>query len=351
MYNFSESINIGSFTVGHEQPVFIIAEAGVAHFGSVDRAKQLVDMAVAANADAVKFQIFRTEDLISPVCPEWRERLKPKELEFSAFLEIKTYCEQKGILFLATAHDEKSFEYLVGLDVAAYKVGSGEVDNGPFLKTILSQNKPVLLSTGLHNKESIQNIVKLARQVNNPNLILLHCNTAYPTPIKQSNLRSICWMRDHFKTLVGYSDHTVGMTVPLAAVALGACVIEKHICLEKFTEGSQDCKVACKEVELIEFVKAIRDTEQSMGHYDKHVIKEAEASVLWARKSIVADKDLQPGHIVTAEDIKIRRPGTGIAPGLLDKVLGKRLIQEVSQDCLIQWEDLECQSHQEKSAS
>lgn len=348
---FSESIQIGDVKVGHRDPVFVIAEAGVAHFGSMATARQLVDMAVAANANAVKFQIFITDELVSPVSPEWQARLRSKELPFSAFVEIKAYCDSKGILFLATAHDEKSFEFLISLDVAAYKVGSGEVDNTAFLEKILLQNKPVVLSTGLHDKDALQGVIELAYQCGNSQLILLHCNTAYPTPVEQSHLKSIWWMRDHFKIPVGYSDHTIGTTVPLAAVALGACVIEKHICLDNSVSGSQDCQVALQREELINFVKGVRDTENSLGDYGKQIVESARSSVLWARKSLVVAADKAAGQVLEREDILIKRPGTGISPLYLNEVIGMRLRRAVTQDSLFAWEDFECQEYQEKSVS
>ena len=347
---FAQSIQIGEKTISHDNPVFIIAEAGVAHFGSVENAKLLIDMAVEANADAVKFQIFSTDELVSSTCPEWQERLRSKELPYEAFIELKDYCERKGIMFLATAHEEKSFEFLKTLEVPAYKVGSGELENYSFLNKIFAEEKPVILSTGLHTREAIENIAKIATTNNNPNLILLHCNTAYPTPVEHSSLKCIWWLRDKFRTLVGYSDHTIGYTVPIAAVALGACVIEKHICLDKNTKGSQDCKVACDQHDLSLFVQAVRDTEAAIGHYEKHLSQEVKTSSLWARKSIVAARDLRSGEVITQADVVIRRPGTGISPADLDKVLGRRVLKPLSRDSLIQWDDIECQTLQEKSA-
>lgn len=348
---FSEIIQIGDFKVGHNQPVFIIAEAGVAHFGSLEKAMQLVDMAVEAKADAVKFQIFITDELISPVSEEWRNRLRTKELDFDSFKKIKAYCQQQGIMFLATAHDQKSFDFLLSLDVPAFKVGSGELDNFVFLETIFKHKKPVILSTGLHNKQAIAQVVQLALNCSNPDLILLHCNTAYPTAVEESHLKSIWWMRDQFKTQVGYSDHTVGMTVPLAAVALGASVVEKHICLDKTESGSQDCYVALEANELIEFVRAARQTQAALGEYGKQVIEAAKLSVLWARKSLVLACNKQAGQVLKQQDLCIKRPGTGISPEALTQILGQRLQRDVLGGQLLTWDDLECQTDPKKSAS
>ncbi len=336
-----QTIQLGTRTVGPGQPVFIIAEAGVAHFGSMENAYALVDMAVAAKADAVKFQIFKTDNLISHVNPEWRERLRPKELPYGAFNEIKAYCDKRGVLFLATAHEEESADFLETLNVPAYKIGSGEVENLPYFDHLARKGKPLIISTGLHSEDAIQAILDTCYTAGNRNIVLLHCNTAYPTPVEQSNLRTIGWLAKRFNVPVGYSDHTVGTTVPVAAVALGACVIEKHICIDKNTAGSQDCKVACDADDLPTMVQGIRDVEAALGGAEKRVADAAQRSFDWARKSLVAARALPAGTVLSREHLVTKRPGTGISPTRLNDVIGKRVTRAVTADELLQWGDLE----------
>ena len=336
----AEPIRIGNRLVGPDQPVFVIAEAGVAHFGSLDTAFRLVDLAVEARADAVKFQIYTTDRLISHECPEWQNRMRSKELSYEAFFKIKSYCDQRGILFLATAHEESSADFLESLDVPAYKIGSGEIDNLPFYSHMAKKGKPLLISTGLHDENAIRDIIAACHKVGNSQIILLHCNTAYPTPPKDSHLRSIPWMQEKFRIPVGYSDHTIGIAIPLAAVALGACLIEKHICLRKDQEESQDCHVACDAEDMRRLVEGIREIEVALGTPPKTVPNSCRQSLQWARKSLTAKHDLKAGSVITEDVLIAKRPGTGISPKDLNKVVGKRLKKDVARDCLIRWEDL-----------
>lgn len=341
MRSSRNTIQFGRYTVGAGHPVFVIAEAGVAHFGSIENAFKLVDMAVAAKADAVKFQIFKTDSLISHVNAEWRERLRPKELPYDAFKLIKTYCEQCGILFLATAHEEESADFLATLDVPVYKIGSGEVGNLPYFAHLASKGKPLIISTGLHDEAAIQAILDTCHAVGNRDIALLHCNTAYPTPVEQSNLRTLAWLAARFKVPVGYSDHTIGTTVPLAAVALGACILEKHICIDKNTAGSQDCRVSCDAEDLPKLVQGIRDIEAALGSEKKIVANAAQNSFDWARKSLVMTQDLPAGAVISAAHLVAKRPGTGITPARVREVIGKKLRCAVQSDTLLRWEDFE----------
>jgi N,N'-diacetyllegionaminate synthase len=330
-------VSLNGRTIGNGEPAFIVAEAGVAHFGSVARAFKLVDMAVDAGADAVKFQVFKTESLVSRIAPDWIERLKPKELPYDAFKRIRDYCDRKRMLFFATAHEEESADFLESINVPAFKIGSGEVKNIPFIRHVAKKNATMIISTGLHTLNDIRDVLEACRQEQNTNTVLLHCVTAYPSPAAEVNLRAIETLRKKFNVPVGYSDHTVGCAIPLAAVAAGACVIEKHICLDKKTEGSQDCRVACDRKDLIVFIKAVREIEAAMGDGKKIVSEAARKSMLWARKSIVASRDLPSRHVLSPEDIRFKRPGTGISPAESDKVLGRVLKKAVKQDDLIVW--------------
>lgn len=336
----NSSFEIAGRQIGMGAPCFVIAEAGVAHFGSLDIARSLIDMAAEANADAVKFQVFKTDRLVSAEAPEWVTRLRPKELPFSAFEELKRYAESIGILFLATAHEEYSADFLQELNIPAFKIGSGEVNNLPFLRHLARKGRPLLISTGLHDDAAIQSIVDICNSEGCGELALLHCVTAYPTPYNEANLRAIPVMQHRYRVPVGYSDHTVGIEVPLAAVALGAVIIEKHICLDKNTAGSQDCRVACDRRDLRALVVQTRHIEDALGSGVKTVAESAKRSLEWARKSLVARHPLKVGHRLTSDDIVIKRPGTGIRPDEMEGAIGKFLIRSLKYDEVIRWEYL-----------
>jgi N-acetylneuraminate synthase/N,N'-diacetyllegionaminate synthase len=337
------TIRIADRTVGPGHPCFIIAEAGVCHFGSYDMARALVDMAVEAGADAIKFQVFKTERLVSSVLPDWVKRLKPKELPYAAFADLEKYCKEKGIIFFATAHEEESADFLASLDVPVMKVGSGEVDNTPFIRHLAGKGRPLIISTGLHDERAIEEVLRAAASGGCGDVALLHCVTAYPTPPAQANLRSIPWMARKFGCPVGYSDHTLGYEIPLAAVALGATIIEKHISLDKQIAFSQDAKVSCDRADLVAMVRAIRNVEAALGVEGKSVASAARSSEHWARKSVVAARDLAAGTVLAAGDVVLKRPGTGIPPDRFEEVIGRRLARAMSADEVLQWSDLAAQ--------
>lgn len=339
--NWSKAFRIGNRTVGDSTPSFIVAEAGVAHFGSVKKAFKLVDLAVEAGVDAVKFQIFRTEELISSLAPTWRKRMQPKELASEAFREIKQYCRAKGILFFATAHDEPSLDDLDALDVPAYKIGSGEVQNWQFLDKVARRGKPVILSTGMYTLEDVSQALEVIAQTGNPELAVLHCVTAYPTPPAEVNLLAIKSIREKFDVVTGYSDHTEGYHFPLAAVVLGAKIIEKHISLDFNVPNAQDWKVSCGSDDLRMMVNQIREIEAGFGTGVKEPGESERHSLAWARKSLVAACKIFPGEVVTREKIKFKRPGSGIRPSEVERVVGRRARVEIENDSVIEWEHLE----------
>lgn len=337
----SQIFSIADKKVGKNCPVFIIAEAGVAHFGSAKKALKLVDLASSAGADAVKFQIFETNSLISKESPEWRERLVTKELPQSAFVEIQQYCQERGIIFLATAHDDNSLVFLESLNVPAYKIGSGEVANWPFLQKVASLRKPIIFSTGMYKMDDIRQAVTAMLATDNRDLAALHCVTSYPTPAEEVNLRAIQTISREFDMITGYSDHTRGFHFPLAAVALGARIIEKHITLDFDVPNSQDWKVSCGPDDLHLMVEQIREIETGLGTGEKNISASERASIAWARKSIVASRDLRKGETVSLEAIAAKRPGTGIPPSDIEKIVGRVLKKDISRDSLLQWEHFE----------
>ena len=339
-YSFNKKVSIAGRKIGDGEKIFVIAEAGVAHFGSIKRAFKLVDVAVDAGADAVKFQVFKTENLVSSIAPDWIKRLKPKELPYDSFRKIKSYCDKKGILFFATAHDEESADFIEDLGVPAVKIGSGEVKNLPFISHIARKRKPLIISTGLHSLEDIHDILDECSKEGIKQIVLMHCITAYPAPLSEVNLSAIRTMKETFNVPVGYSDHTVGVTIPLASVAAGACVIEKHICLDKKTKSSQDCRVACDRKDFSGFIKAVREIEAAIGDGKKVVSASSKKSMSWARKSIVTACKLSAGHKLSPEDIVFKRPGTGMPPVDAKKVIGRRLVRDIERDNLILWKHL-----------
>jgi N,N'-diacetyllegionaminate synthase len=327
--------------ISDTHPVYIVAEAGALHFGSLGKAKILVDIAVNAGADAVKFQLFKAENFISKIAsPTWFERMKSKELSYDKFVVIKDYCDKRGITFLASAHDEESFDFLDNiLKPAAFKIGSGELQNYGYIEKIASRGKPIILSTGMYNLKQVIDSIKVILKTGNNNLILLHCVTLYPTPANRVNLNAIPVLRN-LGFLTGYSDHTIGFHIPLAAVTIGACMIEKHIAIDKNIAGSQDCLVSCNAKELIEMVRQIREVKGALGRHQKKPSREEEGSKEWAQKSIVAKRVIAVGEELVESMICFKRPGVGLSPDRIGEVIGKTAERTIRQGEIIGLKDL-----------
>lgn len=341
MEKLKKVVEIDRKRIASGSPVFVIAEAGVNHFGNIEIAKHLIDMAVIARADAVKFQIFKTENLVSSVAPDWIERLKPKELPYPAFKILKDYCEKKSIIFLATAHDDESFDFLKTLNPPAYKIGSGEVSNVEYLKKIARQKKTVILSTGMHDIDDVREAVGIFLSEGNDNLAILHCVTCYPPAPEDINVKAIHTLQKEFQCPVGYSDHTMGNDIVLAAVAIGASIIEKHIAVSKNAPGSQDCLVSCEEKDLIELVNSIRKIEKAMGTGEKIPSDRELKSKEWARKSIVAKRDICKGETITGDMLILKRPGNGMSPRKIPDIVGRRAKNDIKADTLLCCDDIE----------
>jgi N-acetylneuraminate synthase/N,N'-diacetyllegionaminate synthase len=338
MHRFSKKFVIDSKPVGEESPVYIIAEAGVSHFGSKEKAFQLVNLAVEAGADAVKFQIFDVDNMISMELPEWKDRLASRQLPNEAFCDIQRYCRKRNITFLATAHDEQSFDFLLELDVPAVKIGSGEVWNWPYLRRVAQVKKPVIISTGLYRLDEVNQALSVLADAGCRDVAVLHCVTRYPVPPSEAGLGNILKMRQIQGAVVGYSDHTKGIHFPIAAVALGAKVLEKHITLDFDVPNAQDWKVSCGPDDFPELVRLVREIEMGLNVNNEPMEKE---STVWAIKSLVAQRDIKPGEVITAGDLTIKRPGTGIPPSDFEKVIGRRVKTDINKDCVIKKEFLE----------
>ncbi len=337
---FSSRFRIAGREVGEDCPAYLIAEAGVAHFGNLEKALRLVDMASEAGADAVKFQIFDTDALIGREAVAWRERLSSRCLPYQDFVSIRDYCAGKGITFFATAHDEPSLEFLDELEVPVYKIGSGEVDNWPFISQVAKRGKPVILSTGMYTFEKIAKALDVIFEAGNREVAVLHCVTNYPSPPDEINLRVMDAIREAFDMVTGYSDHTAGIHISLAAIARGAQVLEKHISLDFNVPDAQDWKVSCGPEGLSDLIGQARDIEASLGSGERVPNPAELESVLWARKSLVTKKAMKAGDELTLDVLAFKRPGTGIPPSDAEKVVHRRINVDLESDTVIQWEHL-----------
>lgn len=334
---------------------FIIAEAGVNHNGSLDTAKMLVNIASDAGADAVKFQTFNADKLViaSAAKAEYQiknmgtsesqlEMLKRLELPLDAYNELFSYCKKKNIIFLSTPFDEESSDFLDGIGMTIFKIPSGEITNKPLIQHIAGKHKPVILSTGMSYigevEKAIEWIMDLWSNLDiKPQLTLLHCVSNYPASFEDTNLLAMKTMNRAFNLPVGYSDHTIGIEVPIAAVALDATVIEKHFTLNRNSEGP-DHKASIEPDELCALVKAIRNVEMAMGNGIKRPVKNEEDTRNISRKSLVAIKDIKKDALIERSCISIKRPGTGIQPEFIDTVIKMKTKNEIKKDSVITWD-------------
>ena len=327
--------------------VFIIAEAGVNHNGSIDLAYKLVDAAKEAGADCVKFQTFKSENLVSKNARKadyqgestgedtQLNMLKKLELSYSRFVELKKYCDEKEILFLSTPFDFESIIFLDELDIPFWKIPSGEITNYPYLVALAKTGKPIIMSTGMCEICEIKEAVEILKTNGAPEIKLLHCNTEYPTPFEDVNLRAMETLRREFNCEVGYSDHTKGIEVPIAAAAMGAAIIEKHFTLDRNMEGP-DHKASLEPDELKQMVTSIRNIEKALGTGEKKPSESENKNINIARKSIVASKNIKMGEVFTEENISVKRPGNGISPMKWCEVLGKTAKKDFAEDELIE---------------
>jgi len=338
------SFNIAGRPVGDGAPCFIIAEAGVNHNGDIGLARKLIEVAAAAGADAVKFQTFRAEDMVTgsaEKAPYQKETtgseesqidmLKKLELSRDDFEELSGYACKEGLIFLSTPFDKGSVDLLDDIDVPAFKIASSDITNIPLLAHVAGKKKPVILSTGMSTLAEVQAALGQMRQQGAKEIVLLHCVSSYPARIEESNLRAMATLRQTFNMPVGLSDHTPGITVPVAATALGACIIEKHFTLDKEMPGP-DHRASLSPGELKEMVKAVRDTEKALGDGEKRPTASEEKNKQAVRRSIVAAVDIPAGTVITEEMLGLKRPGTGLSPGLIKAVIGLKAVGDISKD-------------------
>lgn len=326
--------------------VMVIAEAGVNHNGSLALAKKMIEAAKDAGADYIKFQTFIPKELVAKDAQKaeyqkettgtgesQQEMLEKLALTFEDFKELKEYCKEVGVGFLSTPFDFESIEFLKGLDLDFWKIPSGEVTNLPYLKRLAATGKPIVLSTGMCTLQEVGAAVRILETegVKRQDITLLQCNTEYPTPYKDVNLLAMLKMQEAFNVSVGYSDHTKGIEIPLAATALGAAVIEKHFTLDRQMEGP-DHKASLEPQELKSMISSIRHIEQAMGDGEKRPSESEKKNIPVARKSIVAKTWIREGEVFTEENLTLKRPGTGISPMKWEEIIGRKADRDYQED-------------------
>lgn len=343
-------IKMGSVAIGDGQPVFIIAEAGVNHNGNLKLAKQLIDVAAESKADAVKFQTFNPDTLITKDAPRASYQVKNEKkkrkgesqydmlrrlmLPREYHSELKKYTEEKGLVFMSTPFSLDDAYYLRRLGVEILKVGSTDTENTPYLAEISKWNVPIILSTGMSDLAAVKRSVGTMKKAGCEKLVVLHCTTNYPTPFEQANIRAILTLKKELGLPVGFSDHTPGIEVSIAAVALGACVIEKHFTVDKNLPGP-DHAASLDSTELKLLVRSIRNVEKAFGTGIKKPFPVEQEIAKVARKSLIAARLIPAGKKVMPDDIIIKRPGTGMPPKDLTKVIGRIARVDIPKDTLI----------------
>lgn len=349
-----KKIQVGNHVVGDGEPCYIIAEAGVNHNGDPERAKSLIDTAVESGADAIKFQTFKADSVVTRNAKKASyqktttgskgsqyDLIHKLELSFDVFSELKRYSEQKKIDFLSTPFDLESVDFLDEIGVSAFKIPSGEINNVTLLKKISQKHKPIFLSTGMSTLGEVEQAVNVITKEGNTNIILLHCVTNYPAAVRDVNLRAMDTMHLAFGYPVGYSDHTLGITIPIAAVSRGACLIEKHFTLDKTLLGP-DHKASLEPAELTLMVEAIRDVEASLGSGIKAPTPAEIENKKVIRRSIVTTTDIPLHSIITSDQVTTKRPGTGISPEYLPMIIGSITARKIKKDTILSWTDMIC---------
>ena len=346
-------VDVAGRNIGLGHPCFIIAEAGVNHNGDVEMAKRLVDVAAEAGADAVKFQTFKAEQVVSTTAPKAEyqvettgssqsqlEMLQALELSREAHVELQAYCRERGVLFMSTPFDEGSADLLAELNVPVLKIPSGEVTSWPFLEYVARKGKPVIFSTGMSYLSEVEDAVRVLRQAGCDQMVLLHCVSNYPTDPADTNLRAMETMATAFNVPVGYSDHTQGIEVPLAAVAMGASAIEKHFTLDRTLPGP-DHRASLDPKELKTMVQGIRTVEKSLGHGRKEPAASEAGNREIIRRSVAVAHDVPEGAALRSDMLTLLRPAGGIPPAQLEEVPGRRPRRALRAGEILTWGDLE----------
>jgi len=343
-------MNIFGKEIGPGRPVFVVAEIGVNHNGDIGLARRLVDAAAEARVDAVKFQTLDASGYISRYAPKARYQLETTdreesqvdmvrkyELSKAQHVELMAYCRSRELPFFSTAFEEGGVDLLDELGVEVFKIPSGEITNIPLLEHVSAKGKPILLSTGMSSLGEVERAVEIILGAGGHDLALLHCVSNYPAPFEDANLRAIRTMRDAFGLPVGYSDHTPGIEIAVAAVALGACIVEKHFTLDRRLPGP-DHQASLEPEDLKAMVAAVRNVEKGLGDGVKRPMPSEMNTRDVARKSLVAARPIRAGAVLTEDMIAAKRPGTGISPAEMGYVIGRKIVRDIQEDELLSWE-------------
>ncbi|RLE92939.1 MAG: N-acetylneuraminate synthase [Thermoprotei archaeon] len=343
-------VKIGDKVVGDGEPCFVIAEAGVNHNGDLSMAKRMIDAAKNAGVDAIKFQLFDPDKMVTPYAAKagyqsdveaetQLEMLRKLKLTENDVVELAKYAESKGLMFLCSAFDEESVDLLEEIGVPAYKIASSEITNHPLLEHVAAKRRPILLSTGMSTINEVKEALNVIQRRGNNQVILLHCISEYPASVESLNLKVINLLRQTFKLPVGFSDHSLEVLAPAIAVALGACVIEKHFTLSRSLKGP-DHKASLEPHELREMVRLIRLTERMLGDGIKRVTHGEEQIKLLVRKSIVAKRDIPAGSLITRDMLAFKRPAIGLEPSKLQLLIGRKARRHIKRDEAITLNDV-----------
>lgn len=343
-----QKITIENKTISSTSPVFMIAEAGVNHNGDLGMARKLIEEAAACGADCIKFQTFSAERMVTKNAPKANyqlgttdktesqlDMLKKIELSPEHHMELKKFAEESNMIFMSTPFNFEDIDLLESIGVSAYKIGSGQIVELPFLRRIAGTGKPVFLSTGMANLDEIDEALKTIREAGNEKIILLQCTTNYPSRIEDANLRVIPAFQSAFNTLTGYSDHTIGEVAAISSVALGACVIEKHFTLDKNLPGP-DHSSSITPDELKHLIEKIRHVESALGIAQKSPTEIEKENAVGVRRSIVASRNIKNGETINEGNITFKRPATGLSPRLYDSIIGKKAARDILSDEILQ---------------
>lgn len=352
MARFSDAFKIGTKTVGPGHPCFIIAEAGVNHNGDMDLARQLIDKAVAAGVDAVKFQTFKAEHVVSEVAPKAAYQKETTDIEesqldmerrlelpFENFIDLQDYCRKKDIIFLSSPFDMGSIDFLSSINIPAFKVPSGEIDNPLFFRRLARTNVPIIFSTGMADMQEVGRAATWLDEEGARDICILHCVSNYPARPEDMNLRAMETLRNNYQVPVGLSDHTPGVEIAIAAVALGANLVEKHFTLDKSMDGP-DHQASLDPEELKALVTGIRNVEMAFGNGIKTPKPSEEDTRNVARRSLFLTRTIAAGDIIQLDDLIALRPSGGIPPFDLDKVIGKKSRIDLDEGAMLTWQDL-----------
>jgi N-acetylneuraminate synthase len=347
-----ESLNIAGRAIGPDHPPYVIAEIGANHNGDMALCRQIIDAARDAGADAVKFQSWSKSSLISTAeyarntryvkdqrVPTLEQAVERYQLTPDQHREIARYCAAQGIVFFSSAFSQAEIDLLESVNVPAYKVASMDVNHLPLLRSVAATRKPVILSTGMATLGEVERALATLREAGSGPVALLHCVSIYPTPPAEVHLRTMATWRAAFDVPIGFSDHTIGTAVPLAAVALGACIIEKHFTSDKALEG-WDHAISADPAELCALVQGCRDVYAALGNAARTLSSDEVQKRASFRRRMVARRPMRKGDALTAADVDFKRPGTGIQPDELSYVVGRRLVRDVAAEDELEWRDL-----------